>query len=249
MTNYINESPEDKLDSYNQFNNGFMTYNPTTPTDYMNQSSNDENKWLPQLNTDSFKNINTQLITNSTNKVESLVKEPVIDNDDNQDVNIINLPNKVPTPFKRLNIPKNKITDMIDKLDVSDSDKDYLKTLGQRESEFNPNSSVTVKGNTYRGLYQFGNGALSQIGMKPGDYDGNIENQFQAALKFGRMNILPYRSLIGKTINGVNITENGLMAAAHLGGPGGLKALLNKGEIRKDKFGTSTLDYMKLFDK
>jgi hypothetical protein len=247
MTDYINASPEDKIANYNEFNNQFMNYTPIDRQDYVSEGNPNS------LNTD-FKvpDINSFVsgvgMPLPTQQMGSTMKD-----DDNgytnfQDESLIKHEDRAPAPVRRLAIPKNKITDAIDALPVSDSDKQYLKVLGTRESGLDPNAVATAKGNTYRGIYQFGNGALSQIGMKPDDYDNNINSQFSAALKFGRMNIQPYRSLIGSTVDGVKITENGLMAAAHLGGAGGLKALLN-GQVRKDKFGTSTLDYMKLFDQ
>ncbi len=246
MTNYINASPDDKVSNYNEHNNGFMRYDPTIPTNYINQEDNklDYSQFAPTVN-----NLDLTLpkTTSTTGVGSSIVDKPAVTISDDNKAPIVNLP-VAPVARKRMNIPRNKITDAIDQLNVSDNDKEYLRVLGDRESSFNPNASTTSKGVQYRGLYQFGNGALSQIGMSPADYDGNINNQFMAALKFGKMNIAPYRSLIGKTVDGVNITENGLMAAAHLGGSGGLKALLN-GQVRRDKYGTSTLDYMKMFDK
>lgn len=53
----------------------------------------------------------------------------------------------------------------------------------------------------------------------------------------------------GKVINGVKITESGLIAAAHLGGAGSVKRYLRSNGQRgfKDGFGTSLRSYIKKF--
>ena len=49
-------------------------------------------------------------------------------------------------------------------------------------------------------------------------------------------------------VNGVWVTESGILAAAHLAGAGNVKRWLRNGKNPKDKLGTSLVDYMKLFD-
>ena len=53
----------------------------------------------------------------------------------------------------------------------------------------------------------------------------------------------------GKVIDGVKITESGILAAAHLGGSGSVKRFLNSnGEKKcKDEYGASVKSYMKDF--
>lgn len=149
------------------------------------------------------------------------------------------------------NLPKGQaaIIKSIDDLkNVGEEDKYFLKRLAKRESTFNPNASITdKKGRTYTGLYQFGDGALGSVGMTKAQYRGDINNQHLAALKFGEQNIKGLEGYIGKTVKGVRVTKAGMMAAAHLGGRGGLQALL-QGKERKDMLGTSTLDYLKMFE-
>lgn len=53
-----------------------------------------------------------------------------------------------------------------------------------------------------------------------------------------------YGDKIGTKIEGVTVTLSGMVAAAHLGGKGGLDALM-RGEARSDELGTSTLDYLR----
>ena len=53
----------------------------------------------------------------------------------------------------------------------------------------------------------------------------------------------------GKVVDGVRITESGILAAAHLGGAGSVKKFLkSNGEKKcKDAYGTSVKSYMKQF--
>ena len=53
----------------------------------------------------------------------------------------------------------------------------------------------------------------------------------------------------GRVINGVKITESGIIAAAHLGGAGSVKKFLKSNGRNgfKDGFGTSLRSYMKKF--
>ena len=53
----------------------------------------------------------------------------------------------------------------------------------------------------------------------------------------------------GKTINGVKITESGILAAAHLAGPGSVKKFLRSygNDTFSDAFGSSIRSYMKKF--
>ena len=54
---------------------------------------------------------------------------------------------------------------------------------------------------------------------------------------------------VGKSIKGVQITESGMLAAAHLAGPGNvMKYLRSYGKINtKDAYGTSIDKYIKKF--
>jgi hypothetical protein len=54
---------------------------------------------------------------------------------------------------------------------------------------------------------------------------------------------------VGTIINGTKISESGIIAAAHLAGPGNVKKYLrsNGKDNKKDAFGTSITKYMKYF--
>lgn len=106
----------------------------------------------------------------------------------------------------------------------------------------------------YMGKYQFGSKALRAIGIKNDKAflkDPALqEKAFIALLSINkwilRNEIERYE---GKTINGVEITESGILAAAHLGGAGSVKNFFkNKGNRHfRDAYGTSLKSYMKAF--
>jgi hypothetical protein len=51
----------------------------------------------------------------------------------------------------------------------------------------------------------------------------------------------------GKTINGNEITESGILAAAHLAGPGNVKRFLRNGKEFRDGNGTKLTSYLTQF--
>jgi len=51
----------------------------------------------------------------------------------------------------------------------------------------------------------------------------------------------------GKIINGMYISESGILAAAHLGGQGSVKRYFKSGRVFKDAYGTKITSYMKQF--
>lgn len=106
----------------------------------------------------------------------------------------------------------------------------------------------------YMGKYQFGKSTLRTVGI----YD------FQEFLRNSDWQEKAFRALIarnkwelrkeiekysGRVINGVEITESGILAAAHLGGAGSVKKYLRSNGRNgfKDGFGTSLRSYIKKF--
>jgi len=106
----------------------------------------------------------------------------------------------------------------------------------------------------YMGKYQFGSKALRAIGVKNEKAflkDPALqEKAFIALLSINkwilRNEIERYE---GKIVNGVEVTESGILAAAHLGGAGSVKNFFkNKGNRHfRDAYGTSLKSYMKAF--
>ena len=57
------------------------------------------------------------------------------------------------------------------------------------------------------------------------------------------------RRSVGKTINGIKITESGILAAAHLSGAGNVKKYLRSNGVEgfSDAYGSSIKSYLKSF--
>lgn len=106
----------------------------------------------------------------------------------------------------------------------------------------------------YMGKYQFGTSALRFIGINNNAQFLNSpdlqEKAFIALLKINKSKlqdvIQEYR---GKTIDGVRVTESGILAAAHLGGAGSIRKYLESDGRRKckDGYGTTIKSYLKQF--
>ncbi len=77
-----------------------------------------------------------------------------------------------------------------------------------------------------------------------------LEKAFVALLSKNKYELQEYINYFdGKIVDGVKITESGILAAAHLGGTGSVKRFLNSnGEKKcKDDYGTSVKTYLKDF--
>lgn len=109
----------------------------------------------------------------------------------------------------------------------------------------------------YYGAYQFGASALSMLGIKKDKsflLDKHLQDAaFIAYCKHNKWILDKYiKAYKGKKINGIRITESGLLAAAHLKGAGSVIKWLNlNGKMSKrakcDANGTSLEYYMKIF--
>ncbi|MFD2552118.1 peptidoglycan-binding protein LysM [Bizionia sediminis] len=106
----------------------------------------------------------------------------------------------------------------------------------------------------YLGKYQFGKETLKLIGIhNPVHFLNNPELQEKAFVANAQRNKWILRKDIkrfeGKVINGVRITESGILAAAHLAGPGNVKKYLRSygQDGFKDAYGTSIQYYIKKF--
>lgn len=106
----------------------------------------------------------------------------------------------------------------------------------------------------YMGKYQFGSQALRAIGVRNEKAflkDPALQEKAFVALLSKNKWILrnEIEKYEGKVISGIEITESGILAAAHLGGAGSVKNFFkNKGNRHfRDAFGTSLRSYMKAF--
>lgn len=150
---------------------------------------------------------------------------------------------------KNISIEVNK--PLVEDIEIKSQNKLFLSAIAYRESS---NRYDVVNRWGYMGKYQFGRATLDNLGYK------NITNeqflsspkiQEEAMMKLLKSNqhILrrEIRKYSGTSIHGVYITESGLLAAAHLAGPGNVKKWLKRGERFRDGLGTDLVDYLQLF--
>ncbi|MFN4763902.1 peptidoglycan-binding protein LysM [Gillisia sp. Q332] len=107
----------------------------------------------------------------------------------------------------------------------------------------------------YMGKYQFGKGTLELIGIyNTKNFLNSPELQESAFYANASRNkwilIRDIKRFSGKKINGITITESGILAAAHLAGPGSVKKYLRSwgANAFSDAFGTTIGYYMKRFE-
>ena len=106
----------------------------------------------------------------------------------------------------------------------------------------------------YMGKYQFGRSTLRTVGVY--DFQEFLRNAvwqdkaFEALIARNKWELRKeIQKYSGRIINGVEITESGLVAAAHLGGAGSVKKYLRSNGRNgfKDGFGTSLSSYIRKF--
>jgi len=106
----------------------------------------------------------------------------------------------------------------------------------------------------YLGKYQFGSETLKLIGIyTPNQFLYNPELQEKAFIANAERNKWVLRKDIkrfeGRLIGGIEVTESGILAAAHLAGPGSVKKFLRSYGTTNfsDAYGSSVRYYMKKF--
>ena len=126
----------------------------------------------------------------------------------------------------------------------------FLTDIGFRES--GNRYDITNKWG-YMGKYQFGKSTLKGLGFKVTKKEFLSNPQLQeeammALLLHNKEKLQKYIDVFdGQTINGMLITESGILAAAHLGGQGSVKRYFKNGKVFKDGYGTKITSYMKKF--
>jgi hypothetical protein len=116
----------------------------------------------------------------------------------------------------------------------------FKQALGFKESK---NKYKKINSLGYLGKYQFGTETLKAVG---------IHNP-KLFLQSPRMQDKAFEDVIeryvGKVVNGILVTESGILAAAHLGGAGSVKRYFrhNGKKSIKDAYGTSIRSYLKVF--
>ena len=124
----------------------------------------------------------------------------------------------------------------------------FLEDLGMRESSGNY-KAVNQFG--YLGKYQFGRKTLNALGYENVSNreflaNGSIQEEAMYALLTHNRKVLrrTINKYSGKTINGIYVTESGILAAAHLAGPGNVKKFFRRGYEFRDGNGTKMTSYM-----
>jgi len=127
----------------------------------------------------------------------------------------------------------------------------FQQLLAWRESQ---GKYYKVNSLGYLGKYQFGSATLKILGIRDTlSFLRSRKLQEKAFLANLSRNKWELRNEIdkysGKVIRGILITESGILAAAHLGGPGSVKRFLRTNGRRKfkDGYGTSITEYLRDF--
>ena len=126
----------------------------------------------------------------------------------------------------------------------------FLTDIGFRESG---NRYDIINKWGYMGKYQFGKSTLKGLGFRvtKNEFLSNPQLQeeaMMALLLHNKEKLQKYIDIFdGQTINGMLITESGILAAAHLGGQGSVKRYFKNGKVFRDGNGTKITSYMKKF--
>jgi hypothetical protein len=150
-------------------------------------------------------------------------------------------------------------TEIITVIQYKDSDILFLKnnfTAFKEALAFKESQGKYTAVNTlgYLGKYQFGITTLDRFRIKnPEAFLKNPELQEKAFAALCSVNKWILRKdiqrKVGQTINGITITESGILAAAHLSGAGNVKKYLRSNGTHNlsDAYGSSIQYYMKKF--
>ena len=157
------------------------------------------------------------------------------------------VPSKTAEPQQQLKIKVDEVKKEI--IEVKGMDE-FLFAIGHQESG---NRYFIVNRYGYMGKYQFGKSTLKTLKIKVtkeaflNSYDLQ-EYAMQQLLKYNKKKLQNYIDKFeGQIINGILVTESGLLAAAHLGGAGSVKKWFRNGRVRKDGNGVKITTYMQRF--
>ena len=126
----------------------------------------------------------------------------------------------------------------------------FLNKLGFKESG---NRYDVVNSYGYMGKYQFGKSTLEGLGyyISKEEFLNSPAIQEKAILDLLRHNRKILKDYIIKyndsVVNNVYVTESGVLAAAHIAGPGNVKKFFEQGKDVKDGYGTYMTTYMSYF--
>lgn len=127
----------------------------------------------------------------------------------------------------------------------------FKEAIAYKESTGN---YCSVNSFGYLGKYQFGPSTLDLLGIEnTNDFLDNPQLQELAFMANTMRNKWVLRRdikrFVGQEINGIKITESGILAAAHLSGPGHVKRYLRTYGLEgfSDGFGTDLSTYLDMF--
>lgn len=127
----------------------------------------------------------------------------------------------------------------------------FKEAIAQKESQ---GKYHKINSLGYLGKYQFGSNTLATIGIKDTLlFLQSPQMQEKAFVALLQKNKWELRKTIekyqGQVIDGVIVTESGILAAAHLGGAGSVRKFLkSNGKYKcKDKYGSSVKHYLRIF--
>ena len=126
----------------------------------------------------------------------------------------------------------------------------FLHDLGHRESG---NRYDVVNKFGYMGKYQFGKSTLKTLKIKVTreaflNSPDLQEYAMQQNLLYNKNKLQKYIDQFeGQEINGILITESGILAAAHLGGPGSVRKFFRSGKVMQDGNGVKITSYLERF--
>ena len=126
----------------------------------------------------------------------------------------------------------------------------FLNDLGHRESG---NRYNIVNKFGYMGKYQFGKSTLRTLKIKV-TKDAFLnspdlqEYAMQQNLLYNKKRLQKYIDKFeGQEIDGILVTESGILAAAHLGGAGSVRRYFRSGKVMQDGNGVKITSYLKKF--
>jgi len=165
----------------------------------------------------------------------------------NNSVNISKYNCYVPTQEESLNV----VVEYTQVPFVGNKFNGFREALAFKESQ---GKYETVNSLGYLGKYQFGRTTLERFKI----YDTELflnspilqEDAFLALCSVNKWILRKdIKRSVGKRINGIEITESGILAAAHLAGAGNVKKYLRSSGANefKDAYGSSVQHYLKKF--
>ena len=155
----------------------------------------------------------------------------------------------IPSP-KTTPIIEEKIIVVKEEVEEIKGMNEFLYAMGHQESG---NRYFVVNRFGYMGKYQFGKSTLRTLKIKVTkeaflNSPDLQEYAMQQNLLYNKKKLQKYIDRFdGCLIDGMLITESGILAAAHLGGPGSVKKYFRSGKIAKDGNGVKITNYMQRF--